>query len=249
MILARNFVDNNYQETNSPVIEVLGPRTGEQIGSCPDSSTKDVELAVESAHRQFNLWSSRTTKDRVQILIRFHALVVKNKDKLADLICLEHGKTTNEALAEIAKGNETVEYACSLPQLSPGRLLQVSRGVYCNDLRKPHGIVVSIVPFNFPFMVPMWTLPIAIALGNTLILKPSEKVPLTMSYCMELLKEAGLPDGVVNLVHGTAKVVEQLCDHELVKAVTFVGTTRVAEMLSKRCRNLNKRVLCLGRFD
>lgn len=172
--------------------------------------------------------------------------MIKNKEKLADLIVLEHGKTKEEALAEIAKGNETVEYAISLPQVAIGNYLEVSRGVTCTDSKKPLGVVCSIVPFNFPFMVPHWTLPIAIACGNTLIIKPSEKVPLTMTFVMELLKESGLPDGVVNLIHGTAPVVQQLCDHPDVKALTFVGTTKVAEILSHRCRNLNKRILALG---
>jgi malonate-semialdehyde dehydrogenase (acetylating)/methylmalonate-semialdehyde dehydrogenase len=158
-------------------------------------------------------------------------------------------------LAEIAKGNETVEYAISLPQLIQGKILEVSRGVTCHDVRRPLGVVVSIVPFNFPFMVPFWTLPIAIACGNTMIVKPSEKVPLTMNRVVELLMEAGVPQGVVNLVHGTASsnnlydnviAVMALCSHPKVKAVTFVGTTRVAEIISKHCRGLNKRVLALG---
>ena len=165
---------------------------------------------------------------------------------MASLIVSEHGKTKQEALAEIEKGNETVEYAISLPQLFAGDILNVSRGVVCRDFRVPHGVCVSIVPFNFPFMVPMWTLPIAVACGNTFILKPSEKVPCTMTFAMSLLKEAGFPEGVVNMVHGTSEVVQQLCDHPKVKAVSFVGTTHVARLLYNRCTLLHKRVLCLG---
>jgi acyl-CoA reductase-like NAD-dependent aldehyde dehydrogenase len=136
--------------------------------------------------------------------------VVKHQNELIDLIMLEHGKTRNEALGEILKGNETLEYAISLSTVAKGNSLQVSRGVTCRDSREPHGVTVSIVPFNFPFMVPMWTLPISIACGNTLIIKPSEKVPLTMQFTMKLLREAGLPDGVVNLVNGTKEGTEIL---------------------------------------
>ncbi|KAJ3057243.1 hypothetical protein HK097_010603 [Rhizophlyctis rosea] len=227
-------------------LPVTSPHDGRVVSYVPLSGEGDVRRAVESAGRAWEGWSNRTVKDRVQILMNFHQLVIKHADELADLIVLEHGKNRAEALAEIAKGNETVEYAISLPQLIQGKILEVSRGVHCHDVRKPLGVVASVVPFNFPFMVPMWTLPIAIATGNTMVLKPSEKVPLTMSRVMELLRDAGLPKGVVNLVHGTAEAVNHLIDHPDVKAVTFVGTTRIAEIVSKRCRNLNKRVIALG---
>ncbi|KAJ3302129.1 hypothetical protein HDV03_005420 [Kappamyces sp. JEL0829] len=236
-----NFIDNDYLavEKDQETLPVTNPATGAVICRVPLSTSSQVNQAVMSAKKAFEEW-------RVQYLIRYHQLVVKNKEKLADLIVLEHGKTREEAYGDIAKGNETVEYALSLPQLILGNVLEVSRGVTCQDIRRPHGVVASIVPFNFPFMVPHWTLPIAIATGNTMIIKPSEKVPMTMSFVMRLLKEAGLPAGVVNLVHGTAPVVQSLCDHPDVKAVTFVGTTKVAELLSHRCRQLNKRVLALG---
>jgi len=158
----------------------------------------------------------------------------------------EHGKNKIEAYGSIEKGNETVEWACSLPQLIQGKILEVSRGITCHDRRDPLGIVASVVPFNFPIMVPMWTLPIAITSGNCVILKPSEKVPITMSRVVQLFKEAGLPDGVLQIVNGTAPIVEAICDHPQIRVVTFVGTTRVAELVARRCRNLNKRVLALG---
>ena len=151
-----------------------------------------------------------------------------------------------EALADVAKGNETVEYACSLPQLMQGKIDRVSSEVTCRDRRDPLGVVVSIVPFNFPFMVPHWTLPIALVTGNTIVLKPSEKVPLTMWKVIELLEEAGFPKGVVNIVNGTKEAVESLIDHPLVKAVTFVGSSPVAKLVSDRCHSLNKRCTALG---
>jgi methylmalonic acid semialdehyde dehydrogenase len=165
---------------------------------------------------------------------------------LADLIVLEHGKNRVEAYGSIDKGNETVEWACSLPQVCQGKILEVSGGITCHDVREPLGVVASIVPFNFPFMVPMWTLPIAIAAGNTFILKPSEKVPLTMYRVMDLIKRAGVPDGVVNIVNGMADVVLAICDQKEIQAVSFVGSSKVAEIVHKRCRGHNKRVLALG---
>ncbi|KAI9207673.1 Aldehyde/histidinol dehydrogenase [Polychytrium aggregatum] len=251
-----NWVDNTYVATTewdlklvsdtTKFIPVTSPATGEIVSYAPLSKREDVDLAVASCKKAFEAWRSRTVKDRIQIMIRLHQLIVKNADHIADLIVLEHGKNRTEALAEIAKGNETLEFALSLPQLMQGHILDVSRGVACRDSLNPLGIVCSIVPFNFPFMVPFWTLPIAITTGNCLVLKPSEKVPMTMTYVMTLMKEAGLPDGVVNLVHGGPETARMLCEHADVNAVTFVGTSAVAELLMKQCRGLNKRVLALG---
>ncbi len=159
---------------------------------------------------------------------------------------LENGKNKAEALASVAKGNETVEYACSLPQLISGNIQQVSRGITCQEVREPLGIIASIVPFNFPVMVPMWTCPIALTTGNCVILKPSEKVPLTMNRVAQLMKQAGVPDGVFQVVNGAIDAVTSLVDHPHISAVTFVGSSRVAEIVSKRCRQLNKRVVALG---
>jgi len=167
-----------------------------------------------------------TAKARASILLKVHHLISESADELAEIIMKEHGKNRAEALAEIAKGLETVEYAASIPQLISGRIQEVSRGVYCQDRRDPLGVVVSIVPFNFPAMVPLWTIPIALACGNCMILKPSEKVPVTMSKIIQLFTKAGLPNGVFQIINGTKDAVEALCDHPKVRAVTFVGTTR-----------------------
>jgi len=149
-------------------------------------------------------------------------------------------------LRPVSKGIETLEWACSLPQLSAGRFLEVSRGITCRDKLDPLGVVVSIVPFNFPAMVPFWTVPIAIGCGNAVILKPSEKVPLTMTFVASLFKEAGVPDGIFQTVNGTRSTVEGLIDHPDVKAVTFVGTTSIAKQVSDRARSNGKRACCLG---
>ena len=179
-------------------------------------------------------------------MLKFHYLIESHKEELAKIIVMENGKNYIEALADVAKGNETVEYACSLPQLAQGKVLEVSRGVMCQDKRAPLGVVACIVPFNFPFMVPMWTVPIALVMGNTVVLKPSEKVPLTMRRVGELMIDAGFPPGVFNMVNGTVKSVNALIDHKDIKAVTFVGSSPVAKLVSTRCQSLNKRCTALG---
>ena len=210
------------------------------------SDGQDVKKAVASASVAFESWSNLTIKTRAGIMMKFHSLVQKHADELAKLIVLENGKNYTEALADVAKGNETVEYACSLPQLAQGKTLEVSRGVMCQDRRDPLGVVACIVPFNFPFMVPMWTTPIALVMGNCVVLKPSEKVPLTMRRVAELMEEAGFPPGVFNMVNGGVEAVNEIIDHPDVKAVTFVGSSPVADIVATRCRNLNKRCTALG---
>jgi methylmalonic acid semialdehyde dehydrogenase len=229
-------------------LPIYSPSTGtsQPIASVAISNSNDVQTAIQSSKSALPAWSSLTTKARAAIILKFHSLVQQNATQLAQLIVLENGKNMNEALADVAKGNETVEYAASLPQLSQGKIAQVSSQVSCQDYRTPLGIVASIVPFNFPFMVPMWTLPIALVMGNCIILKPSEKVPLTMYKTMELLEEAGVPPGVVNLVQGSAEAVNALIDAPEVQAVTFVGSSPVAKLVKQRCDLLNKRCTALG---
>lgn len=198
-------------------ISVHDPSDTSEIGRVALSSSEDIKKAVESAREAFKSWSSMTIKARAAIMLKFHALIRDNAQELANLIVQENGKNMTEALADVAKGNETVEYACSLPQLAQGNTLQVSSQVYCADRRDPLGVVASIVPFNFPFMVPMWTTPIALVLGNCVILKPSEKVPLTMYRVVDLMKKAGIPDGVFNMIQGTREAVEAIIDNPDVK--------------------------------
>merc|ERR1719215_893989 len=178
--------------------------------------------------------------------MKFHCLVQQHADELIDLIMKEHGKNRKEAQGDLAKGLETVEWAFSMPQVAQGRVLPVSGGVYCHDFREPVGIVTSIAPCNFPFMVPMWTTPIALVAGNCVILKPSEKVPMTMARMCDLMAEAGIPKGVFQIVNGAVDVVTAIIDHPGIEAVTFVGSSRVAEIVSKRCHTHNKRCLALG---
>lgn len=170
----------------------------------------------------------------------------KNQEELAELVMEENGKTYAEGVAEIEKSIELTEFATSLPQLITGEVLEVSRGIECRTEHVPLGVVASIVPFNFPSMVPHWTIPNAIALGNSMIIKPSEKVPLSCGRIAALLKEAGLPDGVLNVIHGNEQIVEAICDHPGIEAVSFVGSTRVAKIVYQKATQSYKRCLALG---
>lgn len=242
-----NYINGSFQApATGEFLDVLSPADLSVVGKVAVSDTSDVAKAVDAASKAFLSWSSMTTKARAAIMMRFHALIREHAQELAELIVLENGKNITEALADVAKGNETVEYACSLPQLAQGRSLQVSGQVFCEDKRVPLGVVASIVPFNFPFMVPMWTMPIALVMGNTMILKPSEKVPLTMNRVGDLIEKAGFPPGVFNMVHGTKEAVQAIVQHPQVKAVTFVGSSPVAKIVREACHAGHKRCTALG---
>uniref|UniRef100_H3GN79 methylmalonate-semialdehyde dehydrogenase (CoA acylating) n=1 Tax=Phytophthora ramorum TaxID=164328 RepID=H3GN79_PHYRM len=248
---AHNLIDGSFvAPKGDKYLNVISPSSGLVIGRCALSTDDDVQLAVAKAQEAFIEWRQTTVKTRAAVMLKFHALMMQHQgeedDELADIVVQENGKNRTEALASVLKGNETVEYACSLPQLVQGRTLQVSRGITCQEVRDPLGVVACIVPFNFPIMVPMWTIPIALTMGNCVILKPSEKVPLTMARVAELLLEAGVPKGVFQIINGTVDPVNSLCDHPGVAAVTFVGSSRVAQLVARRCRALDKRVLALG---
>eukprot|EP00804_Cyclotella_cryptica_P019452 CCRYP_006624-RA/>CCRYP_006624-RA protein AED:0.03 eAED:0.03 QI:221/1/1/1/0.66/0.5/4/1737/527 len=232
--------------TTKQYLPVLNPTTSTPLATVPLSTSTDVTTAIHAAHAAFPAWSGRTVKSRAGILHRFHALLRQHAHEFAECIVRENGKNITEALADVAKGNETVEYACSLPQLMQGKIDRVSGEVSCRDRRDALGVVVSVVPFNFPLMVPLWTLPIAVVTGNTIVLKPSEKVPMTMNKLTTLFEQAGFPPGVINLVHGTSEAVEALIDHPLVQAVTFVGSSPIARLVSERCHALHKRCIALG---
>jgi malonate-semialdehyde dehydrogenase (acetylating)/methylmalonate-semialdehyde dehydrogenase len=210
------------------------------------STAKDLDDAVQAANAAFPAWSKTPIKERVQVFFKYKTLLERDLKQLAELCSEENGKTYGESVAEIEKCIELTEFATSLPQLVTGEILEVSKGVECRTEHVPLGVVASIVPFNFPAMVPNWTLPNAIALGNCMIMKPSEKVPLCCGKLAELLKEAGLPDGVFNIVHGDVEIVEAICDHPGIEAVSFVGSTKVAKIVYQRATKSYKRVLALG---
>lgn len=242
----RNYIDGQFVAAERPSIEVLNPASGEQISTVPLSSAAEVDAAVKAASRAFEDWSQRPIKERVQVFFRYKALLERDLESLASLVSEENGKVMSEARAEVEKSAELTEFACSLPQIVPGEVLEVSRGVECRIERYPVGVVASITPFNFPNMVPNWTIPNALALGNCMVLKPSEQVPLSAGRIAELLREAGLPDGVLNIVHGGQETVEAICDHPGIEGVTFVGSTRVAKIVYRRATSNLKRALALG---
>lgn len=243
----QNYINGHFvtPETKA-TMEVISPLDGNLLSTVPLSSANDLNNAVVAAKKAFKSWSVTPIKERVQVFFRYKTLLEKNLKELAELCSEENGKTYSESVAEIEKCIELTEFATSLPQLVSGELLEVSKGVECRTEHVPLGVVASIVPFNFPAMVPNWTIPNAIALGNCMIMKPSEKVPLCTGRLAELLKEAGLPDGVFNIVHGDVGIVEAICDHPDIEAVSFVGSTKVAKIVYQRATGNYKRCLALG---
>jgi malonate-semialdehyde dehydrogenase (acetylating)/methylmalonate-semialdehyde dehydrogenase len=243
----QNYINGTFVNASSNrKLDVVSPIDGNQLSTVPMSMAKDLDEAVTAAKAAFPIWSKFPIKERVQVFFRYKYLLEKNLKALAELVQEENGKTYGEAVAEVEKSIELTEFACSLPQLVTGEILEVSKGVECRTEHVPLGVVASIVPFNFPSMVPNWTIPNAIALGNCMILKPSEKVPLSSGRLAQLLKEAGLPDGVFNIVNGDSEIVEAICDHPGIHAVSFVGSTKVAKIVYQRATHSYKRVLALG---
>lgn len=245
--LVQNFINGAFiNAAGSNTIPVVSPLDGTLLSAVPMSVQTDLDKAVTAARKAFPSWSKTPIKERVQVFFKYKALLEKHLDELAQLCTEENGKTYGESVAEIEKCIELTEFATSLPQLVTGEVLEVSRGVECRTEYVAVGVVSSIVPFNFPAMVPNWTIPNAIALGNCMVLKPSEKVPLTCGRIAALLKEAGLPDGVFNIVHGDEVMVNAICDHPGIDAVSFVGSTKVAKLVYQRATANLKRCLALG---
>jgi malonate-semialdehyde dehydrogenase (acetylating)/methylmalonate-semialdehyde dehydrogenase len=225
---------------------VCNPSIGEVIGRVGTSTAKDVRGAVKAATKAQEAWAAVPIKERVQVFYRYKSLLEQQKDSLSELIHEENGKVMPEAIAEIDKAIEVTEFACSLPQLTAGETMEVSRGVECRVDRMPVGVVACITPFNFPSMVPHWTIPNVLALGNAMIFKPSPLVPLSALRIAALLAEAGLPDGLFNVIHGGKETVEAVCDAEGIEALTFVGSTSIAKAVYARATSQYKRALCLG---
>lgn len=242
----RNMIGGVPVAVDANTIPVYAPSTGAVIAHVPMSGSAEVDAAVSAARAALPAWSALPIRERAQVFFRYRTLVERDLDDLSALIVEEHGKVMSEARAEWLKAIELTEFACALPELAIGSILEVSRGVECRTERTPMGVVASIVPFNFPSMVPHWTIPNALMLGNTMILKPSEQVPLSAMRIASLLTEAGLPKGVFNIVHGGRDAAEAICDHPGISAVTFVGSTRGAQAVYRRATSNLKRALCLG---
>lgn len=246
----RNYIGGKFVDDANAAgvgtMDVFSPLTGEVISTVPLSGMDALNKAVEAAKAAYPAWSAMPIKERVQVFFRYKTLLEKNMDELTRLVHIENGKTYDEARAEVEKAIELTEFATSMPQLISGEILEVSRGVECRAERKPLGVVASIAPFNFPNMVPHWTMPNAIVLGNCMVMKPSEQVPLSAMRIADLLKEAGLPDGVFNVVNGGKEIVEAICDHPDIQAVSFVGSTRIAKVVYRRATSNLKRCVALG---
>jgi len=241
-----NFINGQFKAGTQEVMEVHSPLDGSVLSTLPLSTYRDLDDAVEAAKTAFVSWSAMTYKERVQIFFRYRSLLEQHIDELTRLVHIENGKTYDEARAEIEKSMELCEFAVSIPQIIGNEVQEVSKGVECRIERKPLGVVASIAPFNFPNMVPHWTMPNALVLGNCMIMKPSELVPLSAMRMAELLKEAGLPDGVFNIVNGGKEIVEAICDHPGIAAVSFVGSTKVAKIVYRRASGNLKRCVALG---
>src|SRR5688500_8435759 len=242
----RNLIGGERVEGKGSFLDVEAPADASLLSRVPLSTAAELDRAVAAAGAAFPGWAATPLKERVQVFFRYRTLLEQHMDELAGLVTEEHGKLPEEARAEVQKAMEVCEFACALPQIVAGEVLEVSRGVECRSDRHPLGVVASIAPFNFPVMIPSWTIPNALALGNCLVLKPSELVPLSAARLGELLTEAGLPPGVFSIVNGGQEVVEAICDHPGIAAISFVGSTRVAQLVYRRGTAALKRVLALG---
>lgn len=244
----RNFIGGQWVESSSDRQEAVpNPATGETIARVPISNRTDLDRAVAAAGVAYKEWSKVPVPRRARILFKFQQLLVEHWDELARLVTLENGKSYGEAHGEVLRGIECVEFAAGAPTLLMGsNLPDIATGIESNMHRYPVGVVGGITPFNFPMMVPCWMFPLAIACGNAFVLKPSERTPLLANRLAELFQEAGLPDGVFNVVHGAHDVVNGLLEHQEVAAVSFVGSQPVAEYVYKTAAAHGKRVQALG---
>jgi len=228
-------------------LPITNPATGEALCRVPYSRAEDVERAVSVARDAFDTWREVPAVQRARYLFRFKAQLDKRAEDLAKVITSEHGKTIDEARAEVRRGIENVEHACGIPTLMMGDALEeIAAGIDCQTVRQPLGVFAAITPFNFPAMVPLWFFPYAVATGNTCIIKPSELAPLSQNFLFELIEESGFPAGVANLVHGDREVAEALVSHPDVAGVSFVGSTPVARDIYRRAAEHGKRVQAFG---
>src|SRR6202166_1308215 len=244
----QNYVQGGWRRSaTQEYVDVVNPATAELLARTPLSTAADVDAAVQAAADAFPAWRRTPPGERVQYLFKLKNLLEEHLGELARLITEENGKTLAEAKAELRRGIENVEVACGIPMMMQGYNLEdVTPGVDEMLIRQPLGVVAAIVPFNFPAMIPFWFLPYAVACGNTFILKPSERVPLTMRRVFELVEKTGIPKGVVNMVNGGKEVVNALCDHPTIRAISFVGSTPVAKHVYPRSAAAGKRMQCQG---
>jgi malonate-semialdehyde dehydrogenase (acetylating)/methylmalonate-semialdehyde dehydrogenase len=241
------FIGGEWIQSKLAGTPVHNPSTGEVIAQCPAGTASEVDAAVQAAAAAFPAWWETPAVERVRVLFKFKALLEEHFEELIRLNTREHGKTLAESRGDVKRGIEMVEFACGIPSMLMGESLEnLARGIDCETIRQPLGVCVGITPFNFPAMVPLWMYPVALACGNTFVLKPSEKVPLTANRIVELLHQAGLPKGVLNIVHGGRDCVDALLTHPKVKAISFVGSTPIARHVFEVGTKHGKRVQSNG---
>jgi len=242
-----NYINGNICSFSNKTIPVFDPSKGEKSGTVVLSSSEDFNKVIESSKKAYYNWSQVTPLKRSRILSRYKELIEKNLEELAKLVSSEHGKTFDDAKGSVIRGLEVVEFACGIPHLLKGEFSQnVGSGIDSWSIRQPLGITAGITPFNFPAMVPMWMYPISIACGNSFILKPSEKDPSCSLKLAELFSEAGLPEGVFNVINGDKEIVNLILESQLISSVSFVGSTPVAKYIYETAAKTGKRVQALG---
>lgn len=246
--VVKNYINGQWVDsTGTETVDINNPANKQVIGKTPLGTKTDVDAAVDAAKEAFKTWRQTPVIDRVQVLFRFKMLLEDHAEELARIITLENGKILPEARGDVRRGIQMVEVACGMPSLLKGEQAEdIASGIDCHTIRQPMGVFAGITPFNFPAMVPMWFFPFAIATGNTYVLKPSERVPLTQIRIFELLEKAGLPAGVMNMVHGGKDVVNAICEHPDIEGVSFVGSTPVAKHVYTTASAHGKRVQALG---
>ncbi len=245
-LVAQSLVGGEWIKSSGASREICSPYNGKAIGSLHTASSQEVDRCVSAALEAFEDWKRVPVKERCALLLKFRELLLRDLEPLAQSAARESGKLVSEGRAEVLKGIEVLEFAASLQNSDLGGALEVSRGVTCEYRREPLGVTVGVTPFNFPAMVPMWMIPISLALGNSFILKPSDKVPFTPVMLGELLREAGIPKGVFSVIQGGREIVERLAAHPGVSAVGFVGSSAVARSVYTAATGSGKRALCLG---
>ncbi len=245
-VICHNLINGEWIKGEAGAPDIFSPYNGKKIGEFSIPSQNQIEIAIRAASDAQISWGKAPIKERSQILYNFRNILLRDIDQIAHLKSSECGKTFAEARAGLMKGLEVLEFALSIQNLDLGGKVEVSRGVTCEYRRQPLGVVANITPFNFPAMVPMWTIPICLALGNAYVWKPSDKTPLTALKIANALIEAGLPKGVFTVLHGGAFTVDAIIDHPSVKAIGFVGSTKIAKIVYQRGTQLGKRVLALG---
>ena len=244
----KNYINGKFQKSNtSEFADVHDPSNGKVIARTPMSTFSELDEAVKAAKKAFQIWRSTPAVDRVQPLYKLKNLLERDSDKISEILVKEHGKTFSEAKGDLLRGIQMCEVACGIPTLQMGKFSNnVARGIDSYSMRRPLGVFAGINPFNFPAMVPFWFWPFAVATGNTFVMKPSERVPMTQEYIFELINECGFPPGVINLVNGGKEIVEGILNHPDIVGVSFVGSTEVAKIVYDKGRANRKRVQALG---